>query len=731
MACPSSPRHRTVRRLRLARLALLTAALAAGCGRPPAAEIELAEGTPVILVSIDTLRADRLPAYGYEGVATPAIDRLEKEAVLFEQAYSHTPLTLPSHVSMLAGELPSVHGVRDNVGYRWDAGGRFYLPAALEAAGYRTAATVSSAALRRATGLAAGFELYDDAVDVEPGREVAGAERPGPRTLEAARAWLRSVGDEPFFLFFHLYEPHAPYSPPEPFASRYPSSYDGEVAAADRFVGELFDELRRLDAWDRSLVILVSDHGEGLGDHGEQGHGLFVYREALHVPLLVKLPGGRLGGRRVAAPAQLVDLVPTVAPLLGLETPAGLPGRSLLELEDGDAAERVIYAETYFPRIHFGWSPLLSAIRFPYHLIHGPDPELYHLGRDPGETRNLVQEERRVYAALSREVARFQTELEAPAEEDPEVRRQLEALGYVGRTAPAAEEGPLPDPKTRLHVLARLEEAHELYRRGDLDAAVSAFRAVLVEEPRLLDAWETLGNALLGLGRREAAIETFRKLLEISDGSAEGAFLLAHALAESGRLEEAAGYAEAAAASVPAARHLLARIALERGDLDAAERHLAEARAGLGERPDLLLTAAEIAQRRSRPEEALELTRQARERSGPRPPRNLHRIRGEALASTGRASEARAELRREIELFPDHLEAYSQLALLAALEQDSAGAGRALQQMVETNPTPAAYAHAVRTLEVLGDPDAARRLLARARHLWPESPELRRDGPGG
>jgi hypothetical protein len=164
-----------------------------------------------------------------------------------------------------------------------------------------------------------------------------------------------------------------------------------------------------------------------------------------------------------------------------------------------------------------------------------------------------------VYAALSREVARFQTELEAPAEEDPEVRRQLEALGYVGRTAPAAKEGPLPDPKTRLHVLARLEEAHELYRRGDLDAAVSAFRAVLAEEPRLLDAWETLGNALLGLGRREAAIETFRKLLEISDGSAEGAFLLAHALAESGRLEEAAGYAEAAATSVPAARHLLAR----------------------------------------------------------------------------------------------------------------------------------------------------------------------------
>jgi choline-sulfatase len=388
MARTSSPRHRTARRPGLARLALLTAALAAGCGRPPGAGIELAEGTPVILVSIDTLRADRLPAYGYAGVATPAIDRLAKEAVLFEQAFSHTPLTLPSHVSMLAGELPSVHGVRDNVGYRWDAGGRFYLPAALEAAGYRTAATVSSAALRRATGLAAGFELYDDAVDVEPGREVAGAERPGPRTLEAARAWLRTVGDEPFFLFFHLYEPHAPYSPPEPFASRYPSRYDGEVAAADRYVGELFDELRRLDAWERSLVVLVSDHGEGLGDHGEQGHGLFVYREALHVPLLVKLPGGRLGGRRVAAPAQHVDLVPTVASLLGLETPAGLPGRSLLELEEeGDAAERVIYAETFFPRIHFGWSPLLSAIRFPYHLIHGPDPELYHLGRDPGRRR--------------------------------------------------------------------------------------------------------------------------------------------------------------------------------------------------------------------------------------------------------------------------------------------------------------------------------------------------------
>jgi tetratricopeptide (TPR) repeat protein len=280
-------------------------------------------------------------------------------------------------------------------------------------------------------------------------------------------------------------------------------------------------------------------------------------------------------------------------------------------------------------------------------------------------------------------------------------------------------------------VLARLEQAHERYREGDFEAAVTALRAVLAEEPRLLDAWETLGNALLALGRSEEAVETFRRLLEVSDGSAEAAFPLASALAEAGRLEEASAYAETAAAHVPAAHHLLARIAVATGDLAAAERHLAEARAALGERPDLLLTAAEIAQRRSRPREALELTRQAEERSGPRPPRGLHRIRGEALASMGQGSEARAELRREIELFPDHLEAYSQLALLAALEQDSAGAGRALQQMVETNPTPAAYAHAVRTLEVLGDPDAARRLLARARHLWPESPELDRDGPGG
>jgi len=337
-----------------------------------------------------------------------------------------------------------------------------------------------------------------------------------------------------------------------------------------------------------------------------------------------------------------------------------------------------------------------------------------------------------VYAALSREVARFQTELEAPAEEDPEVRRQLEALGYVGRTAPAAEEGPLPDPKTRLHVLARLEEAHELYRRGDLEAAVSAFRAVLAEEPRLLDAWETLGNSLLGLGRREEAVETFRRLLEVSEGSAEGAYLVAHALAEAGRLEEASGYAETAAAGeVPAAHHLLARIALETGDLAAAERRLAEARTALGERPDLLLTAAEVALRRDRPRDALELIRQAEERSGPRPLRNLHLLRGEALARLGRGDEARAALEREIGLFPGHLEAYSQLALLAALEGDPVGAGRSLQRMVEANPTPAAYAHAVHTLEVLGDPDAARRLLARARRLWPESPELHRGGSGG
>ena len=380
------------------------------------------EGTPVVLISIDTLRSDHLPAYGYDGVETPAIDALRADSILFEHAFAHSPLTLPSHTALLSGRLPPFNGVRDNMGYRFrpdgpegaeSAGSGFYLPSAFHRAGYRTGAAVSAYVLRGETGLDRDFDLYEDRIAERAGPTGESVQRPGDETLAAASSWLREVAGEPFFFFFHIYEPHAPHTPPEPFASRYGATYDGEVAAADRVIGHLLERLRALGVYDRAIVVLLSDHGEGLGDHGVEDHGLFVYREAIQVPLMIKLPGGRRGGQSVGRAAQLIDVAPTLVSLLGLEGGEDLAGTSLLDLENQTGEERALYAETYYPWVHYGWSPLLSIVRYPDHLIQGPDPEVYDLASDPGETHDLADGDHRLYASLRRELRPYPREARA------------------------------------------------------------------------------------------------------------------------------------------------------------------------------------------------------------------------------------------------------------------------------------------------------------------------------
>ncbi|MGH7265486.1 MAG: sulfatase-like hydrolase/transferase, partial [Candidatus Rokuibacteriota bacterium] len=437
-------------------LALAAIALAS-CGRSgPASLAALPEGTPVVLVSIDTLRSDHLPAYGYEGVATPAIDRFRDDSLLFERVYAAAPTTLPSHASILTGLVPPRHGVRDNLGYRL-APETNTLTAALRRRNYATGGFISAFVLRDATGLDAGFERYDDDIELVSRLQLGELQRPGGATLAAALDWLDGIneadeagatdagseaGGRPFFLFLHLYEPHSPYDPPEPFASRYDSAYDGEVAAADAVVGDLLTALEERGLYDPALIVLLSDHGEGLGDHGESEHGILLYREALQVPLLVKLPAGHDAGdsakAATAAPAGLVDVTPTVLALLGIEPEGELDGRALLTPSgaspgasagappDGSGEwERALYAESFYPRLHFGWSDLASIIAGRHHLIHGPEPELYDLVDDPGETRNLLGERRRDFARLRKTLESYDRSLAPPAAADEETRRKL------------------------------------------------------------------------------------------------------------------------------------------------------------------------------------------------------------------------------------------------------------------------------------------------------------------
>jgi arylsulfatase A-like enzyme len=288
-----------------------------------------ASSGPVILVVIDTLRADRLPVYGYKSGRAPVLTAFANEGVVFDRAYSHAPQTLPSHVSMFTGHLPFEHKVRDNLGFTL-ARGTPTMASMFQGAGYKTGAFVSAYVLRPETGVAAGFDVYDaNFPPVAADRSIAQVQRPGPETLAAADAWLKTLTSGRFFLFLHLYEPHKPYRAPDRFGDLSP--YDGEVAYADEIVGTLFARLKERGFYDRATIVVLADHGEGLGDHIEEEHGLFLYDEVIRVPWMMRLPGGQAAGRRIKDPVQHIDLLPTLAALGGLTPPPGLRGRDLSE----------------------------------------------------------------------------------------------------------------------------------------------------------------------------------------------------------------------------------------------------------------------------------------------------------------------------------------------------------------------------------------------------------------
>ncbi|HEX5759516.1 MAG TPA: sulfatase-like hydrolase/transferase [Thermoanaerobaculia bacterium] len=711
-----------IRRLVLLVPLLLTAA----CNR---GGDEVFPGAPVVLISIDTLRSDRLPAYGYQGVETPAIDALRADGVLFERAYSHYPLTLPAHASILTGLLPPDHGVRDNTGYTLDLDQVPFLPKELKKLGYATGGAVSTFVLRAQTGLGPGFDFYEDSIETKRGAPLGGQQRPGSETLRVASSWLDGVAEGKFFLFFHIYEPHTPYAPPEPFASRYADKYDGDVAAADAIVGRLLARLQELGVYDDALVVLLSDHGEGLGDHGEEEHGIFLYREALQVPLLLKLPGSRRAGETITAPAQLVDVLPTVLRMVGAEVPAAAKGKPLLDLA-GETAARPIYAETWFARLHMGWSELTSVVQGDQHFIQAPTPELYDLAADPGETRNVLTRERRAYAALRREVERFAKPLAEPEEVDPETAQKLAALGYLASPALAGDEEALPDPKTQLHVLADLAAAGRHFFRREYEQAIPIYRRILADNPRMQDPREQLALSYWRLGRFGEAAAAYEEALRLSGGSTQFALNLAALYQEMGRLEEAREHAELALASSPAqARWRLADIALAAKDLEGAERHARAAVVERGSQVQPLVGLAQVLARRGKVEEAFVLVRQAEgelaRREEREDPSGFHFVYGDVLARQGRAEEAKRQFHEELRLHPDNLDAHTRLAVLQVADGNPREGVRVLQEMVEKNPSASAYAAAVETLRVLGDARAAAALLQHARRAYPQSEQLR------
>ena len=684
--------------------------LHAGCGGPrTGSQTAPAKAAPVVVISIDTLRADRLPAYGYTGVETPAIDRLRRDAVLFENAYTHSPLTLPSHASLLSGLLPPEHGVRNNIGYRFDPRHQT-LATALGARGYATGAAVSAFVLRRASGLDAGFDFYDEVVTARGAKAVGDVQRDGHETVARALEWLRGASGRPFFLFVHLYEPHTPWTPPAAERDRYGATYEGEIAAADAALGVLLDGLRSLGRYDDALVVLASDHGEGLLDHGEQEHGILLYREALHVPLLVKLPGSERAGTKLAAPAGLRDVLPTIAAALGVPAPAAARGRDLLA--PPGARTEAVYSETYYPRIHLGWSELRSLVDARYHLIDGPRPELYDVARDPAETRDILSEKPQLAGAMRTALASGISDFEPPAPATQEERERLMSLGYLAGGASVLDTASaLPNPRDRIASYQEARAAFGLVEQGQDQDAVRAFDRVLKDNPAFVDALTERAAALGRLGRYRESATAYRKAIEQAPELAGPLSLtLARIHLEMGDLAEArAAAGRALDSETDAAHELLASVALAGGKLDAAEREAALVTSDPGALARAAVVQAEVLARRGHPEQALERLETVRRGSaslGPVP--WLEFVRGDVLARLGRHEQAEAALRAEIQTFPNHARAYASLAIVRALRgAPLAESRRVLVEMSRAAPGPGSRELAARALAFIGDDEGS------------------------
>ena len=506
-------------------------------------------GLNVLLITIDTLRADAVGAYGNTRAHTPWIDRLAATGVRFDQARSHNVVTLPSHANILSGRYPFEHGVRDNAGFRFPST-QHTLATLLSGRGYRTGAFVSAFPLDSRFGLDRGFGVYDDSfVGTEPQSAFLIQERPGSDTVTRARAWLDVRDSRPAFCWVHLYEPHFPY----------PRGYDADVSAADSALGPLLEPILGDGSW---LVVLTSDHGESLGDHGESTHGIFAYEPALLVPFV-------LHQRRLLRPGAVrsavrhIDILPTVLDALGMAVPADLPGRSVLALAAGARESEVpTYFEALSGQLDRGWAPLHGVVHGSRKYIRLPIPELYDVRADPHERNNLAAgapDERR---ELDRLLASIHADGEAVVRvaESTDTIERLRSLGYVASRRPEDSRQSFDeddDPKRLIGLDTQLQEVVARYIDGDLQGAREQCRELVRRRPSMAVSWLHLAHLERASGNLAAGIEALQKAAALAPDDETAIALLGAYLAEAGRAKEAVAWLEGAASREDADPQLL------------------------------------------------------------------------------------------------------------------------------------------------------------------------------
>ena len=680
--------------------ALAAAAMLAGCSpRRPRS---------VLWVTFDTTRADFLGCYGKKSARTPTLDRLASEGTLFLDAVSTIPITLPSHATMFTGTYPLVHGVRDNSLFRLPES-RTTLAEVLRGRGFATGAAIGGFPLVRGSGIAQGFDFFDDHITIGledyKGDRVEGPkpsyfeERPAPRVNDAILPWLREKARRPFFAWVHYWDPHHPHIPPPPFSDMYPQDlYQGEIAYADQSLGALIDALKAAGAYDDTLIVMCADHGEGRGEHNEETHSMLTYNSTLHVPLILRVPG-EPGGRRVSSRVGTVDVMPTVLDFLGIPAPAETQGRSLRPLMRADHGGKQdatsYYAETLSPRLSYGWGELRVLFEGPYKYVHGPRQELFDLQQDPAENRNLAAERPAEKQRMERVLATFLARNasagagEAVHEADAGTRERLAALGYLSAAgeAPGAVKEELRSdgdpPQDRVVDVNLWTTVKDRLSEGDYLTAKELALELVSRDPQNGFYRAMLALAHVGLGQNDAAAKVAEGGGKVVAANETPYLEVARRLFAARQDDRALALARRIVTDRPsaAAHFALAEMHGAKGDREAMVASLQEALRLDPTHPQARMALAiHLAETGEEPRAEQEfrklLAQNPRHASG--------RLNfGTLLLKTGRRDEGVAEIRRAIELAPTYWKAH--LALLAALvdQGDTAEAERVFRALQE------------------------------------------------
>jgi arylsulfatase A-like enzyme/tetratricopeptide (TPR) repeat protein len=665
---------------------LVVAALWSTRARRDAPPVVRGADQNVLLITIDTLRADALGSYGGRA-ATPNLDRLANGGLRFTFAHAHAVVTLPSHASILTGRYPFEHGVRDNAGYRLDDKADTLAEMARKS-GFATGAFVGAFPLDRQFGLAQGFDVYGDVGGGVAQGDFAFTERRAEEVVAEARAWIEKQGGR-WFAWVHVFDPHASYKPPAPFDAQYTAEpYAGEVAYVDHALGPLLDSVRRSPR--PTTVVVTADHGEGLGDHGEVTHGTFAYESTLKVPLIFAQVGPGTDGSRgstIEDPVRHVDILPTVVGLVGMTAPGDLPGRTLLEIEN--AAPRHSYFEAMTPMLKRGWAPLSGVIAGRSKYIDLPIEEMYDLDTDPREERNLVASAGARVSALVADFRRFGAVLPGEQKgESAEVRSRLHALGYVSGSAPRkVRYTEADDPKRLIDVDRLMMDGIDLYRRGQMAGAIAAYRTVIARRPDMGLAYRRLAFLQWEAGAPAEAIATMRSALEKTGPDIDIEIRLGTYLAETGNANEAIPMLQRVTTAQPDNVEALNALGIAYAQAGRGPQAIAVFQRALAVNPRDVYAHENIGTVYLQ-QQNFTAAREAFLRAIDNDPRSSrgHAGLGVVAQQHGRADEAIGHWRRAVELDAKNFDALFNLASTLASVGRVAEARRYMTQFVETAP---------------------------------------------